>query len=417
MSFERFIGMRYLKAKRRQVFISIITAISICGLAVGVMALTVTLALVNGFQEDLQEKIIGTNSHLSLLQYGGTMDNHGKIMEKIKGAPGLVASTPFIFGQGMMTFRDRALGMMVKGVDVETAGAVTSIAGDMYKGELRDLVSLPPEGESSAPSLPKVLIGRELQRNYGIFIDDVITLISPFGGGLTPLGMIPQFQNFLVAGIFESGMYEYDTQLLFISLEDAQRFFDLGEGVTGIEIRVENIYKAKEVGEIVRKMAGGFPFWSQDWMERNKNLFSALKLEKVVMFIVILLITIVATFNIVTSLILMVMEKGKDIAVLKSMGATTGSIMKIFIINGGTIGVMGTVAGTLLGLGLCFIIDKYQFVKLDPNVYYISTIPVSMHLLDFMVVAFAALCFSFLATLYPAFQASRIAPAEALRYE
>jgi lipoprotein-releasing system permease protein len=263
---------------------------------------------------------------------------------------------------------------------------------------------------------PGIILGNELARNLGVSQGEPVTVISPLGR-LTPLGQVPRSQTFRVTGIFDSGMYEYDSTIVYVSLWAAQRFLGIGNRVTGIEVRVADIYEADRVAKAIGKALGGYPYWSRDWMRMNKNLFSALKLEKIVMFIILTLIILVAAFNIVGTLIMVVLEKTRDIAILKSMGATGRSIMKIFMIEGAVIGLVGTILGLLGGFTLCELLATYKFIELPQDVYYISTLPVKMDPVDVALIAVAAMVISLVATLYPAWQASRLDPAEAIRYE
>jgi lipoprotein-releasing system permease protein len=344
MPYELFIGLRYLKAKRKQFFISIITIISIAGVFLGVMALIIVLAVMNGFETDIKEKILGTYSHVILLKHGdGGISKYPALIQQIKGHKRVVSASPFIYNQVMLTSKTNVSGVVIRGIDPDSAVEVTNIGRAIKEGSLNDLKPRRGTGTSAG-----IIIGRELARHLGTFLNEPITVISPMGT-ITPMGMVPRMKQFKVVGIFNVGMYEYDTSLAFISLKEAQRFFGMGEAVTGIEIKVDDVYKAKEVATVIQRNLG-FPYWTKDWMEMNKNLFSALRLEKVIMFIILFLIVFVAAFNIVSTLIMVVMEKNKDIAILKSMGAKAQSIMKIFIIEGLIIGAVGTILGALAGL-------------------------------------------------------------------
>jgi lipoprotein-releasing system permease protein len=412
------VGLRYLMAKRKQAFISVITAISIMGVAVGVMAMIVVLAVMSGFEHDLREKILGTNAHAVVLRYGGGIDKYQDLRQKVETVDGVVAATPFIFSQAMLTTDINVIGAVVRGVDVETLDKVTSLKRYMSEGSLDNLLH-PPKGigqaVSNAVELPGVVIGKELSKNIGAFYGDIITVVSPTGT-LTPAGAAPKLKRFRVVGIFSSGMYEYDSSLAYINLGEAQRFFDMGERVTGLELRVKDIDDANVVASDVRKKLG-YPYYTRDWMDLNKNLFAALKLEKVVMSIILVLIILVAAFNIVSTLIMVVMEKGKDIAILKSMGASARSIMRIFLIDGLIIGSVGTALGLVFGYALCFLLERYQFIQLPSDIYYISSLPVRTSWLDFVIVSASAVVISLLATIYPALRASRLNPVEAIRFE
>lgn len=418
MTFEWMVGVRYLMAKRKQAFISVITAISILGVAVGVMAMIVVLAVMSGFEHDLREKILGTNAHAVVLKYGGGVEDYQDVAAKVETVKGVVAATPFIFSQAMLTTDINVIGAVVRGVDVHTLDRVTNLKRYMAEGSLDNLLNPPKDLQDKSPTpvtLPGVVIGKELSKNIGAFYGDIMTIVSPTGT-FTPGGMGPKLKRFRVVGIFNSGMYEYDSSLAYISLAEAQRFFEVGDKVTGLELRVDNVERADSVAVDVRKVLG-YPFYTRDWMDLNRNLFAALKLEKVVMAIILVLIILVAAFNIVSTLTMVVMEKGKDIAILKSMGASAKSVLRIFLIDGLIIGSVGTVLGLVSGYGLCFLLQKYQFIKLPSDIYYISSLPVRTSVLDFVLVSGAAVLISLLATIYPAYRASKLNPVEAIRFE
>jgi len=399
-----------LKAKRKQIFISLITILSMAGVGLGVMALIVVLSVMSGFEEDLKTKILGTNAHLVILQHGSPMRDYGEVGRMAERIKGVVATTPFIFTQAMITSETNVHGVVLRGIDPTTAGRVINIEKTLKKGSID---SLKKEEGSSGP--PGILIGKELAQTLGIMLDDPVVVVSPLGT-LTPMGTGPPMKKFRVTGIFDSGMYEYDTSLAYISLKNAQKFLAMDDAVSGVEVKVQDIYGVKKVAQEVQK-ALGFPFWTKDWMQMNKSLFAALKLERTVMFIILVLIVLVAAFGIVSTLIMVVMEKNKDIAILKSMGAKAKSIMRIFIFEGLIIGVVGTALGLIGGYAICELLGKYQFISLPSDIYYISRLPVKMNGIDFFMVAVSAIGISFLATLYPSWQASRLDPAEAIRYE
>ena len=411
MSYELFIGLRYLKAKRKQTFISIITLISIGGVAIGVMTLIVVIGVMTGFKEDLTGKILGYYSHIVVLKQNEGLDDYERIMRKIEKVKGVKSATPFTYTQAMLSSKSGSMGVVLRGVDPKTIGKVINIGSNMKEGSLLNLEVT----SSSATNYPGIIIGKELSRNLGIFYGDTVNLISPMGV-MTPMGMVPRMKKFKIVGIFESGMYEYDSSFLYISLKNAQDFMNMPGVVTGIEVKTDDIYRVKEIASRI-VMDLGYSYWTKDWMEMNRNLFAALKLEKITMFIILILIIMVAAFNIVSTLIMVVMEKNKDIAILKSMGATASSIMKIFIIEGLVVGVVGTLLGTIGGYTLGFLLSEYKFIKLPSDVYYISTLPIRIDSVDSILIAISAIGISFLATLYPSWQASRLLPAEALRYE
>lgn len=416
LPYEVFIGLRYLKAKRKQTFISIITFISIAGVMVGVMALIVVLAVMTGFQEDLRDKILGTNSHVVITKYGQGMSDYEKVNEDVQEHPDVVSATPFIYSQVMLTSENNVSGVVVRGVDPEREAKVTKLVENMTEGELASVDV--DEGE-----MPGIVIGTELARILGVFYGQEINMVSPLGQ-MTPLGMVPRMKKFKVVGLFDSGMYEYDTSLSYISLSEAQKFFNMEDMVTGVEIRVKDFFKASEVATDLRSELG-YGYFVRDWMQMNRNIFSALQLEKTVMFIILLLIILVASFNIISTLIMVVMEKGKDIAILKAMGANSRGIMKIFLIEGMVIGVIGTLLGGIAGVVLAinlekvvgFLEDRFGFQVLPPDVYYLDRLPAHVNFADVGLIMVVAIMISLLATIYPAWQASRLGPAEALRYE
>ncbi len=418
MRYEWFIGLRYLKAKRKQTFISIITIISIAGVMLGVMALIVVLSVMSGFQKTLKEKILGTQAHLVVLKATDRgMDHYEEVLQKVERVKGVVSAAPFIFSQVMLSSDSGTSGVVLKGIDPNRVGKVTELARNLKSGRLEDI----KEGKET--DLPGIILGVELAKHLSVSLGDPIQVISPLGT-MTPMGMMPKMKRFQVKGIFYSGMYEYDNTMAYISLESAQKFFSMEAHVTGIEVKTEDIYRVKEIGKEIRKQMG-FPFWTKDWMEMNRNLFAALKLEKIAMFIILVLIVLVAAFNIISTLIMVVMEKNKDIAILKSMGAPSRGILKIFMIEGGVIGVVGTILGTLLGLGAAFNLETitgfvenlFGFKILASDVYYIDKLPSQVNPLDVSLIVITAILISLLATLYPSWRASKLDPAEALRYE
>jgi len=425
MSFELFISLRYLRAKRKQVFVSIITFLSIAGIFLGVAALIIVLAVMNGFENDLRNKILGINSHIVLMKYNGTMNDHQKVMKEIADVDGVVASTPFIYSQAMLKNGGHTSGVILRGMSVDNAFKVINL-GKMQEGNIHNLSekhrSTLNLGKDTS-MLPGIVVGKELAKNMGLFLFETVNIISPMGVS-TPMGMVPKMKKFVVVGVFDSGFYEYDSTLAYISLKDCQEFLNLGEQVTGLEIKVNDIYKANLIAKSIEKKLG-FPFWGRHWMEMNKNLFSALKLEKRVMFIILSLIVLVAAFNIICTLIMIVMEKNKDIAILKSMGATSKSIMKIFIYQGITIGAIGTLLGCIGGLAVAFNLEKlsvfienlFGFKILPGDVYYLNQLPSQVNYSDVLIIIIGTMLICFLSTIYPSRRASKLDPSESLRYE
>jgi len=406
--FELFLGIRYLKAKRKQRFISVITIISILGVMVGVMALVVVLSVMNGFRSDLMNKILGVNSHVLVLNLSGTFNGYSQVAEKVKKMDGVVAITPFIYTQVMINNAGRVSGAVLRGVDPGSAARVVSFDKMIKEGSLSSL-------NGSEDGVPAIIIGSELAKQIGATTGSLATVISP-EGKLTPLGRTPNTKKFRVTGIFDSGMYEYDATMVYISLTEAQRFLALGDSVTGLELKVKEVYQSDIIAKKIQKSLG-YPYWTKDWKLMNRSLFSALKLEKLTMFIILTMIVLVGALNIISTLVMVVMEKTRDVAILRAMGASARSIMSIFMFQGILVGVIGTMTGLLSGLGLCQLLRRYQFINLPSDVYYISKLPVQVSVSDISIVAGAAVVISFLATLYPAWYASRLNPVESFRYE
>ena len=420
MPFELLIGLRYLKAKRRSTFISIITFISTAGVTLGVMALIVVLAVMTGFEEDLKEKILGTNAHIVVIRNGAPMEEYRAVIEKLKGFKGVQAATPFIYNQVMLSSGKNVSGVVLRGIDVASDKQVTRLSSSIVEGNIDEL---DPKMERGADTTPGLMVGKELAKHLNLFLGDKVNVISPMGN-ITPLGMMPRMKPFRVTGIFNTGMFEYDSTLAYVSLNQAQRFFDLGDTVTGIQLKVEDVYHTDELARSINREMG-VNFYARDWMQMNKNILFALKTEKIVMFIILTLIVLVAAFGIASTLFMVVMEKNRDIAILKSMGATAASIMKIFVLEGLIIGIIGTligvVSGLLLALNLEHVINVIQNITgqnfFSKDIYYLDRFPSLVVPSDVLLISVTAIFISFLATLYPAWQASRMLPAEALRYE
>jgi lipoprotein-releasing system permease protein len=424
MPYELFIGLRYLKAKRKSAFVSIITLISTAGVALGVMALIIVLAVMTGFEEDLTNKILGTNAHIVVLSSAGGIKDNGALIKKLKGIDGVVAATPFIYSQVMLSSGKSVSGVVLRGIDTKTDPLVTNLSKSLVEGKLADLNDTTPEPlAGAAPPRPGLIIGKELARNLNLSLGDTVNVISPLGN-ITPLGMVPKLRKFRVVGLFNTGMFEYDSTLAYVSLDEAQAFLGLDKTVTGIQLKVADVYAAGAIARRINRELG-FPYYARDWMQMNKNILFALKTEKMVMFIILTLIVLVAAFGIASTLFMVVMEKTKDIAILKSMGATGRSIMRIFVLEGLIIGVIGTavgvVGGLLVALNLEPIVDLIQrvtgFELFSKDVYYLDRFPSQVVPSDVLLISVTALLISFIATLYPSWQASRMAPAEALRYE
>ncbi|MFZ5774732.1 MAG: lipoprotein-releasing ABC transporter permease subunit [Thermodesulfobacteriota bacterium] len=411
MNFEWFVCLRYLKAKRRQGFISLISLISIAGVMVGVMALIVVLAVMTGFTSEFRDKILGINSHVVVQRFGDTMPDHKKLSEIVRAMDGVTGVTPYLYTQAMITSGEGGSGAVLRGIDPESAGSVLNLDRHLKQGSLADLTS---EAESAQANLPNIILGKELASQLHVGLHDRVRLISA-SGPLTPMGILPRVTTCRVSGIFDTGMYEYDSGMAYVSLATAQRFLELPGQVHGLEVKTRDLNQADRIAAAIVDRLGP-DFMAKDWMRMNRNIFSALRLEKTALSVIMALVVMVAAFNIVSTLIMVVMEKTKDIAILKSMGATNRSIMRIFIYEGLVIGLTGTILGVLGGLGLCEILGRYRFIKL-PEVYPVSTLPVLVLWSDVALIACAAVVITFAATLYPSWQAAKIDPVVALRYE
>ena len=422
MSYELFISLRHLRAKRSQKFISLNTWISVGGVALGVMALIVVIAVMSGFGKDLRDKILGTNSHIVVTNITRTgMEDYEAIIEKVIKAEGVKAAAPFILNQVMLTYGGNAMGVVVRGLDPKLEAGVSDLEKNLVQGSLEMLGG--PAKSTGKPRRAGIILGKELARRLGVQRDDVVSMVAP-ASRVTPMGLIPKIKLFKVVGFFESGMFEYDSNLAFISIYSAQKFFSMKGKVSGIEIRVEDIEQADQVAAEIQQSLG-FPYYARDWMQMNKNLFSALRLEKIVMFIILILIILVAAFNIVSTLFMVVMEKNKEIAILKSMGASRSSIMKIFSYQGLIIGIVGTAVGCVGGFTVVpnlneivgFIEDLFGITAFPSDVYYLDKIPSDIQYFDSFLIVVFSIVICFLASLYPAWRASRLDPVEGLRYE
>jgi lipoprotein-releasing system permease protein len=409
--FEWFVCLRYLKAKRKQGFISLISLISIAGVMVGVMALIVVLAVMTGFTTEFRDKILGINSHVVVQDYTGNIVDYDEVAAKIRAVAGVSGVTPYLYSQAMITSGEGGTGAVLRGLDPASAPGVLSLEKHLLTGKI---VDLSPEQSEGAPRVQGIILGKELAVLLRVSMHDRVRLISP-SGPLTPMGVLPKVSTFQVVGIFETGMYEYDSALAYVSLEAAQRFFDLDGAVHGLEVKTFDLNQADQIARRIEQALGP-NFFAKDWMRMNRNIFSALAMEKTALSVIMALVVMVAAFNIVSTLIMVVMDKNKDIAILKSMGATSSSIMRIFIYEGLVIGLVGTLLGVLGGLSLCALLSRYQFIKL-PDVYPISTLPVLVLPSDVILIAVSATIITLVATLYPSWQAAKVDPAVTLRYE
>ena len=423
MQFELFIAARYLRAKRRQAVIGVITVISIIGVAAGVASLIIALAINNGFRQDLQDRLLGSTSHINLLRIQSDgIRNWEPLLARLEKQPHVAAGAPAIYEQVLISRGARAQGGILKGIIPADERKVSTILDTVKQGSSAALDENPSQSpatgnETTAPqtTLPPVVLGKDLADELGASVGSVVTVTSP-QGELTPFGIVPKYKRFKVTGVFASGFFDYDNTWAFIRLSDAQRLFDLSDVVSVLEFKVDDIYKAGEIGRQLEDAAGK-GFMSTNWMEQNRAIFHALRLERVVTFITIGLIVFVAALNILISLIMMVMEKTRDIAVLVSMGAKRRQIRRIFMYQGILIGVIGTALGLIVGFALSWAGGHYHLLALSAEVYSIDYVPFAPRPLDGLLVALVAIGVSFIATLYPSWSAASVLPAEALRYE
>lgn len=421
MSFEFFIGRRYLRARRKSAFVSLITLLSTAGVAVGVMVMVVVIAVMSGADTELKSRLLGVTSHAVILRHGGPFIDYQKTLETVRQDPGVVAATPYIYTQVMLRSPKGIFGSVLRGVEPETAGKVIRTLDPEALRKLARSGSSPSPAssadasdEGSSPLIPGILLGKELAANLGIGEGELVSVVLPRGSSGS-VGRMPVIRRFRVTGIYQSGLYEFDKAMAYITLDDAQKMLQIPDTISGIEVRVTDVYNARAIADRIVTLLG-FPYWPQDWMQMNRNLFSALKLQKTVMFVILALIILVAAFNIASTLIMMVMEKTRDIAILKAMGASDRSIQKIFVYKGMVIGSVGTFFGLVLGFVLCMLLKKYHFIELPTDVYFFSTLPVSLRALDVIVIAASTLVICFIATLYPSHKAARYNPLEAFRY-
>ncbi len=420
-SFELFVARRYLTAKGKDTFLSVITLISIGGVVVGVMALVVVISVMNGFEIDLREKILGTTAHITVLHVGreGVTD-YPALEAEIDRVEGVEAVAPFVFVEGILSSKRDSIGAVIRGVDMASHREISTIEDKIVEGTMDfDVAKKSPLEAKLGGYVPPedgIVLGVELARNLGVDLNDTVTLISPqvIWNPLAPVP--PKMKNFRVVGIFDVGMYEFDSSLAYIDLETAQEFLAIPHKVNGLEVRVADVFDAPAVSARIND-AVGLPYFARDWTVTHEQLWTMLALEKHTMFVILTLIILVAAFNILSTLIMIVIEKTGEIGILKAMGATNGAIVRIFLLNGLIIGTVGTALGLVAGLGLCRVLQKYQFVELPAEVYALRTLPVVVQPLDILIICVFALVISVAATIYPAWRAARLEPVEAIQHE
>ncbi len=469
-SYEAFVARSHLRLRKHSAT-RIMTGITVAGVALGVFALTVVLSVMSGFELDLKGKIIGTNAHAVVLKYGNDFKEWREAAAKVRKVRGVVGATPFILNEVMVSSDQNISGALVKGIDPKSVAEVTNLAANTKEGSLEwldhperikepegalrlkrltpsedeaglrpkagagagggseapltleDIIRPARPGKDGAPKdeapaevMPGILIGKELAHSLKVMVGDRLNVVSPLGGELGPTGPMPKSRPFRVAGVFVTGMYEYDAKFAYISLKEAQAFFNVPDSVTGLEVKTNDIDDTRQITRSILAALDGYPYRTKDWGEMNRNLFSALRLEKLVMAVLLGMFVLVACFGILSTLIMMVLEKRKEISILKSMGATDTSVMKVFVLEGLIIGLIGTAIGLVLGYLACLLVDL-GVIRLDAEVYYIDKLPVKIDALQFAIVGFIAVTLSYLATIYPATRASRVAPVDGLRNE
>jgi lipoprotein-releasing system permease protein len=409
MRFETFVALRYLFALRKQSFISVISLFAVCGVAIGVGALIVVIGVMNGFSTDLRDKILGVNAHILITSLRGGINEYEELADEAKKVPGVTGVTPFVYSEVMLSTRTGVKGVVLRGIDPSTSASVLSLSKDMVSGSVSRL--------DDNGDFPGIIIGSELAKRLGLTEGSLVNLLSP-SGRTSSAGFTPKVRRFTVAGIFRTGMFEYDSSMGYVSIPAARQLLGFkGDVVSGLEISVDDVYNVKQISRDLRDRVSSFTVYVRNWQEMNANLFAALELEKTAMFIILAMIVLVGSFSIVTTLVMLVIQKTKDIAVLMSMGADKKTIRNIFMFQGTFIGLAGTLIGYLIGVPLSLLLKEYQFIKLPSNVYPVDYLPVRLEALDLFTIGAAAFLLCFVATLYPARRAAGLSPSEALRYE
>lgn len=418
MRFELFVAGRYLRAKRRQAVVGVITTISVIGVAAGVASLIIALAITNGMRRDLQERLLGSTAHVDLMRVAADgIRDWRPLLDRLRAVPHVIAAAPGLYGQVLISREARSGGALIEGIIPAEQQKVGDLLASIRSGSAAELAPVPAQAAPAGPmpAIPPIVIGQDLAETVGAGVGDTVLVTSP-QGELTPLGLVPRYQRFRVVGIFASGFYQYDSSYAFVRLADAQKLFSEPDLISVISFKLDDLYRAPEAGRAIAALAGR-GFETTNWMEQNRELFRALRLEQVVTFIVLALIVCVAALNILIALTMMVMEKTRDIAVLMSFGVRADQVRRIFLLQGLLISGIGTVLGLLLGYGLSWAGAHYRFIRLDAAVYSIDYLPFAPRLRDAVIVALVSLGLSLLATLYPSTSAARVLPAEALRYE
>jgi lipoprotein-releasing system permease protein len=409
MPFELQVALRYLTARRKQAFISVISSISVLGVVVGVMALMVALGLMTGLQREIRSRILGATAHISVFKNRSDgFDDYRQVVERVRKAPRVQGAAPALYGKGLLTSGTASAVATLKGIVPAQERSVTELGEQIEEGTLEALAG-------AGEGMPPILLGRDLATALGVSVGDVVTVTSP-EGRLSPMGVLPRVMKFRVAGTVHSGLYEFDAQWAYLPLVGAQRLFGQGDRASLVEVKIDDMYAVREAAQGILDTLGE-GYLTSDWIQMNQSLFSALWLEKTAIGITIGLIVMVAALNIVATLILMVMEKHKDIAILVSMGASRGAITRIFMLQGTVIGALGTLAGAVLGWGACRVLDHYRLIRVPVDVYQIAYVPFKLLASDAALVVVGAVLICFLATIHPARGAARLDPAEALRYE
>ena len=409
LPFELFVSLRYLKSKKRYGTVSLNTFVSAAGVMIGVATSIITLSVMTGFQGYFRDKILSAISHVVVMDLSGKgVADEQELQEKVRKVPHVAATTPFIINQVMLAANERVQGVVVRGSDPRTEGSVTDLEKNIKEGSLAELSAL-----ASGP--PGIVIGEDLARKFGARPGSIITMVNPLGE-TSAVGMVPKMRKYRLVAVFDAGMYDYNNTFVYVSLPEAQKFFDMPGRVSGIQVRVDDIYNAGKIADAIQSSVG-YPYYTRNWIEMNKNFFSALKLEKIGMSLILAVIIIVASFNIIGTLTMIVMEKSREIAILKSMGATERSIRGVFMYSGLIIGAVGTVLGSVIGYGAVTVIARSGLITLPRDVYQVSYLPLAVSGTDILTICLMAIGISFCATLYPAWQAARQDPVEVLRYE